>query len=59
MSIFQKEQSQALLSLLQSVHAEHYQGLDDEMVDDCNEWIGSLTDEELCEIVLDIFRNGL
>lgn len=30
-------------------HAEQYQGLDDEMPDDCDDWMGDLTADELIE----------
>lgn len=56
---FHKEQAEALLELLRSAHAVQYTGLDDEMADDCDEWIGSLTDEELCDIVLAVYHRGL
>lgn len=55
----QQDKAQALLELLQNAHAEQYQGLDDEMADDCNNWIGSLTDDEVCSIVLKVFHDGL
>lgn len=57
--MFHKEKASALLTLLQNAHAEQYQGLDDEMADDCNEWIGNLTDDEVSEIVLAVYHNGL
>lgn len=59
MSTFQKDKSKALNDLLSWAHAEQYTGLDDEMIDDCNDWIGNLTEEEICEIVLSVFRQGL
>lgn len=40
-------------------HAEQYQGLDDEMPDDCNDWIAGLSDDEVCEMVLSAFRKGI
>lgn len=57
--MFQKEQAKALLELLRSAHAVQYTGLDDDMADDCEEWIGSLEDDELCGIVLAVYRRGL
>lgn len=57
--MFHKEKAAALLTLLQNAHAEQYQGLDDEMADDCNEWIGNLTDDEVSEIVLATYHSGL
>ena len=32
-------------------HAEQYQGLDDEMPDDYNEWLQSLSHDEVCEYI--------
>lgn len=57
--MFHKEKASALLTLLQNAHAEQYQGLDDEMADDCNEWIGNLTDDEVSDIVLAVYHKGL
>ena len=34
---------------LVDMHAQQYNGLDDEMPDDCNEWIGDLSSEEFIE----------
>lgn len=59
MSLFKKEQAKALLDLLSSAHAEQYSGLDDEMADDCSDWISSLKEDEVTEIVLAVFRNGI
>ena len=59
MSIFQKEQAKYLLELLRSAHAVQYAGLDDDMADDCNDWIGNLEDDELCDIVLKIYHDGI
>lgn len=59
MKFSEREQAQSLLDLLVSVHADQYQGLDDEMADDCNEWIASLSDDELSDIVLRIFHKGI
>ena len=59
MKLFQKEKANALLQFLEYAHAEQYSGLDDEMADDCNEWISSLSDDEVSELVLAAFREGL
>ena len=59
MTILQKEKANALLAFLEYAHAEQYHGLDDDMPDDCNEWIGSLTDDEVCDLVLAVYRNGI
>ena len=58
-SLFQKEKSQALLTLLENAHAEQYTGLDDEMIDDCNDWISGLTDDEVASICISVFREGI
>jgi hypothetical protein len=59
MSLFAKEKAQALLTLLQNAHAEQYTGLDDDMSDDCNEWISGLTEDDIGTIVVEVFRNGI
>lgn len=59
MSIFQKEKAAALLELLRSAHAEQYSGLDDEMPDDCEEWISNLTDDEISEICVVVYHKGI
>lgn len=59
MTIFQKEQAKALLDLLTIAHAVQYAGLDDDMADNCDDWIGNLTDDEVCDIVLKVFHEGL
>lgn len=56
---FNEEQATALLELLRYAHAVQYTGLDDEMADDCEEWIGNLKDEEICDIVLSVYHKGL
>ena len=58
-SISHKEKAQALLTLLENEFAEDYAGLDDDMPDATNDWISGLTDDELCEIVLHVFREGI
>jgi hypothetical protein len=58
-NMFQKEQAKALLELLQSAHAVQYTGLDDEMADDCNDWISSLTDDEVADICMKVFKEGI
>lgn len=59
MSLMRQEKAKALHELLAWAHAEQYTGLDDEMPDDCSDWIGSLTEEEVSEIALSVFREGL
>lgn len=59
MSMFQQEQAKALIELLQSAHAVQYTGLDDEMADDCNDWISGLTDDEVADICISVFRAGI
>lgn len=57
--MFTKEKAQALLTFLQNCHAEQYTGLDDDMIDDCDDWISGLSDDEVSELVLSTFRNGI
>lgn len=59
MSLMKKEKSQALFDLLKWAHAEQYMGTDDMMIDDCNDWIGGLTDDEVAEICVAVFREGI
>ena len=59
MTLMHKEKAKALLDLLSWAHAEQYQGLDDEMIDDCNDWIASLTDDEVANICISTFREGI
>ena len=59
MTLFHTEKAEALLTILQNAHAEQYTGLDDEMPDDCNNWISDLTDDDVSEIVLSVFRKGI
>lgn len=59
MNMLQKDKAASLLTLLQNAHAEQYVGTDDCMPDDCDDWIGNLTDDELCDIVLSVFHQGL
>ena len=51
--------AKALLELLQEAHADQYTGLDDEMPDDCNNWISNLTDDEVADICISVFRSGI
>ena len=55
---FRDEKAQLLLRLLICEHAEDYIGTDDDMPDACDDWISSLTDDELCDIILTIFRES-
>ena len=59
MSTFSKEKAAALLELLRLEHATQYTGTDDMMIDDCNDWIGALTDDEVSEICVSTFREGI
>lgn len=54
-----KEKAQALLTLLEWAHAEQYTGLDDDMIDDCNDWISGLTDDEVADIAIRTFLEGI
>ena len=58
-SLMHKEKAEALETLLEWAHAEQYTGLDDDMPDACGDWIGELTDDEVCEIVLSVFHEGI
>jgi hypothetical protein len=57
--LLKKDKAQALLELLSIAHADDYMGTDDMMIDSCNDWIADLTDEEICEIVLNIYHAGI
>lgn len=59
MSMFQKDKAQALLTLLEHAHAEQYTGLDDEMGENCDEWISGLSDDEVADICIKVFREGI
>lgn len=59
MTLLHKEKAKALIDLLSWAHAEQYVGTDDNMIDDCDDWIGALTDEEVTEIVLSTFHEGI
>ena len=59
MTMFHEKKAVALLELLQYAHAEQYTGLDDEMPDDCDDWISSLSDDELSEIIINVYREGI
>lgn len=59
MSLFQKEKAKALLDLLQAEHAIQYTGTDDMMPDDCDDWISSLTEDEVADICISVFRAGI
>ena len=51
--------AEALFNFLRECHAEDYAGLDDEMGESLNDWISSLTDDELSKIVISTFREGI
>ena len=51
--------AEALFNFLRECHAEDYAGLDDEMSDSLDNWISGLTDDELSDIVISTFREGL
>lgn len=59
LSMFKKEKAKALLELLQYVHAETYAGTDDSLSDNCDNWIETLTDEEVTKEVLAVFHRGI
>jgi len=59
MTLMNKERAKALHDFLSWCHAEQYGGLDDEMSDNCEEWIGELTDEEVASLAVETFKNGL
>ncbi len=59
MSLMKKERAQALLTFLKWCHAEDYTGTDDDMPDHCNDWISDLTDDEVRDLVLSTFREGI
>ena len=59
MTTMHKEKAEALLSLLSWAHAEQYTVLDDEMIDDCSDWVGNLTEDEISDIVLSVYQQGL
>ena len=51
--------SQALKEFLEWEHAKQYVGTDDDMPDACNAWISNLIDDDVCRMVLAVFREGL
>ena len=55
----QKENAQALYTILRNEHAKSYSGLDDEMGEHCDEWISDLSEDEVADICISIFRNGI
>ena len=59
MSLMHKDKAKALNEYLEWCHAEQYTGLDDEMGEDCGDWIGNLTEDELCDLVISTFREGI
>jgi len=59
MSLFQKEKAQALLELLQCHFSEDYNGTDDDMETRFDSWVSGLSDKEVSDIVLKIFREGI
>ena len=59
MTLMQKDKAKALHDLLSWAHAEQYVGLDDDMPDDCEDWIGNLTEEDVTDICISTFRSGL
>lgn len=58
-TLMHKERSKALLDFLGWAHAEEYTGVDDDMLDACNDWISGLTDDEVTDLVLETFHEGL
>lgn len=59
MSLMHRDKAKALTTFLEWAHAEQYTGLDDEMPDDFSDWIGNLTEDELCDLVLSTFKEGI
>lgn len=59
MALMRKEKARALWEFLAYCHATQYTGLDDGMPDDCNDWIDNLTEDELCDLVLSTYKEGL
>ena len=59
MTTLQKEKANALREFLQYSHAEQYIGTDDDMPDSCDDWVASLTDNELCTLVLAAYHEGI
>lgn len=55
----EKENSKALYTILRNEHANGYQGLDDDMNDHLDDWISELSEDEVCEIILSIYRKGI
>ena len=58
-TLMHKDKAKALWDLLSWAHSEQYRGTDDMMIDDCNDWIGSLTDDEVAQICISTFREGI
>lgn len=59
MTLMHSEKAKALQDLLSWAHAEQYTGIDDDMPDDCNDWIAGLTEDEVAEIAVSVFREGI
>ena len=59
MTLFHKEKAKALLTLLEYEHSTEYMGTDDDMSDKFNGWLSSLDEEEICQIILSVFREGI
>ena len=59
MTTLQKEKASALRTLLEYEHATEYMGTDDDMSDKFNDWLSSLDEEEICQIILSVFREGI
>ena len=54
-----QEKAKHILAFLVVCHADQYTGLDDPMADDCSKWIANLTDDELYNLVLAAYREGI
>ena len=54
-----KNKADALLEFLEWCHADDYMGTDDDMSDHCNDWISGLSDDEVAELAISTFREGI
>jgi hypothetical protein len=59
MTISHKEKADALLTLLQIHFSEDYMGTDDDMSDRFDSWVSNLTDKEVADICISVYREGI
>lgn len=59
MTLLHTERAKALHEFLRWCHAEDYVGTDDNMSDDCEDWIGTLDDQEVADLAVSTYRSGL